>query len=245
MTRYLDISSRDAIWYFDQTICVDKETGKKSLVSVRDRGDGTYRYSIGTTYMEPEEFFSKFDVYKFPLGWVNINRIAVFLSANARRSTKKGYTLDEIAICNPYFMFLHGLRRSLLNRVMNDRNSDGDVNRKSPTYKRLQRIDALLASRSVHVSSSRTITGGNTTFVSVPASIATIIESTRYGARALSNNFAICACVGTRPGGIAALWYRSKYVGTVSAEGVELFAPFDYLKDQFYRETNTEARVKC
>ena len=246
MLEYNGISKRDAEWYFGGTLAINNEEGTVHSVSVREAPDRGYCYRVGSRSFSPEHFHRAFSVYKFPLGWVQVGPVAVFVKAFARRSTKKGYTLDDLHMYNPYAIFLRTIRSNYISRHLNNKDKDSN----QATLNRLIALDNLLADTKVQVSrekllKSRSMSGSlyRPQYLSYDNGIDLILNRARFGSSALSKDFALCTCIGTKKNGRVSILYREKAVGYASQDTLRLFPPFMGLSDQLKRQTNLTAEV--
>ena len=245
MHDYTTLQRRDAILYFNKTLAVCKETSRVFLVKVVSFEDKGYYYKVGTSSLPAEEFHSKFFIYKFKLGWVQTRQVALYISSLPQRNAKKGYVQEDLFLYNPYDEFLQEARRLHLQKLLALSDPGGD----KVIMRRLAIIDALRFSGNC-VCNIKYLLGRGGVLGSIYSPkylrFTTGIKRLRegiIGSVALSRDFAMSGYVGTGDNGKGSMFYRTKHIGHVLKNNVELFPPFRVLLEQLERQTGIKAEI--
>jgi len=242
MLEYSQLSAHDARAYFNATLCVfrDRSVGRVYVDSSDEHGY-TIRKARSRKLWSPREFFKYNSIYKFPLGWVQSGPVALYIQSETVRSMKKGYTLDELSIYNPYYDFLVRLRRTVLRDCVENHHKGN-----SESLVKLGMLDALMSRREINqriefLTDRNFICGSlfKPIYKNAKECYELIRERT-HGSCALSRDFAM-VFKGSKSE--VSLLYRNKKIGYVDQSGVKVFCKFSGLVEDLNRKTSACARL--
>lgn len=251
MHKYSSLSTRDASWYFDRTHAVHNKTKVVKQVRVVEGNEGGSRYAlhVGSAYMRPDDFFEEWSIHKFPIGWVNVDRHAAYITGNPTRTTKKGFTNEDLIVAAPYSEALRAYAMQLRTKLLLI--SDMDQRLGSPYHGKYSQVSNALHRINRQLSPARLLKGQGVHgtlaqpeyfSLAVVRRHVSLDKAVPRSGWAVSPDFAFNIIASNINGGVG-LYYRSKLVGNLVDSNVQIFERYRNLVPQFQREVNGEVRV--
>lgn len=236
-----DLSYRDASLYFDKCIAVHREEPRTCVVSIQE--SSTYGWAVrrGDETLDPEQFWSEWEVCRFQLGWRNIGKGAVYLYCPVGRSALKGYSTAHIQSFSPYENVLVKKKTNLhiqfKDKVEQDKNIKPDtlVSLQDQLCKDLQYIDSK-----IHAGTDRLMKStANRTKAAFPTYVSRLDAINTLGNKnvtgvALANSIAL-VLDGLSDHGGPTLYYHKVPIGEVKDEQLNCYDEYQDMVPQITR----------